>query len=266
MAKIELTDVSLSFSVRRTPKTTFKEYLTRALFLESRNPRTQVHALTDINLRAADGERIGVIGHNGAGKSTLLRLLAGVYPPTKGTRVVEGRICSLFDIALGFEPDANGWENIKYRAYLLGESPRSLRKKIDAIAAFTELGDFLDMPVRFYSSGMMVRLAFSISTAVEPEVLLLDEVLAAGDMAFQIKSRERMREMMGQARLMVLVSHDLPAMTALCNRAVWLHHGQVRMEGNPFEVVSAYQRAMSGDNRDPEPDRPPAVEAAVTAA
>ena len=265
MAKIELTDVSLTFSVRRTPKTTFKEYLTRALFLESRNPRTQVHALSNLNLSARDGERIGVIGHNGAGKSTLLRLLAGVYPPTAGTRVVEGRICSLFDITLGFEPDANGWENIKYRAYLLGETPRTLRKKIDAIAEFTELGEFLDMPVRFYSSGMMVRLAFAISTAVDPEVLLIDEVLAAGDMHFQLKAKDRMREMMDQARLMVFVSHDLSAMTGLCDRAIWLNHGSVRMAGNPFEVVAAYQRAMSGDDHDPPPSNgvsgPPAMAA-----
>ena len=247
MAKIELTDVSLSFSVRRTPKTTFKEYLTRALFLESRNPRTQVHALTGVNLHADDGERVGVLGHNGAGKSTLLRLLAGVYPPTKGTRLVEGRVCSLFDIALGFEPDANGWENIKYRAYLLGETPKSLKKKIGQIAAFTELGDFLDMPVRFYSSGMMVRLAFAISTAVEPEVLLIDEILAAGDLAFQQKAHKRMRELMHQARLMVLVSHDLHALGTLCNRAIWMHHGHVRMDGKPAEVVAAYQRATGGD-------------------
>ncbi len=253
MAKIELSDVSLTFSVRRTPKTTFKEYLTRALFLESRNPRTSIHALTGLNLSAADGDRIGVIGHNGAGKSTLLRLLAGVYPPTQGTRLVEGRVCSLFDIALGFEPDASGWENIRYRAYLLGETPKSLRKKIDAIAAFTELGEFLDMPVRFYSSGMMVRLAFSISTAVEPEVLLIDEVLAAGDMAFQLKARERMRGLMDQARLMVLVSHDLGTLSGLCNRAVWLSHGQIQMDGSPSDVVAAYQRSITGDDKAPPP-------------
>ncbi len=251
MAKIELTNVSLTFSVRRTPKITFKEYLTRALFLESRNPRTQVHALSGLNLHAADGDRIGVIGHNGAGKSTLLRLLAGVYPPTTGTRLVEGRVCSLFDIALGFEPDANGWENIKYRAYLLGESPRTLRAKIDDIAAFTELGEFLDMPVRFYSSGMMVRLAFAISTAVEPEVLLIDEVLSAGDMAFQKKAKERMRAMMHTARLMVLVSHDLSSLGGLCNRAVWLHHGHIRMAGKPPEVIAAYERAAGGNEPAP---------------
>jgi ABC-type polysaccharide/polyol phosphate transport system ATPase subunit len=247
MAKIELTDVGLAFSVRKTPKTTLKEYLLRALFLDSRNPRTRVHALSGVTLHAGDGDRVGVIGHNGAGKSTLLRLLAGVYPPTTGTRLVQGRVCSLFDIALGFEPDANGWENIKYRAYLLGETPRSLRKKIDGIAAFSELGEFLDMPVRFYSSGMLVRLAFSISTAVEPEVLLVDEVLAAGDMAFQLKARERMRALMHQARLMVLVSHDLDTTTALCNRAIWLAHGRVQMDGRPHEVVAAYRRAMTGD-------------------
>ena len=245
MAKIELTDVGLTFSVRRTPKTTFKEYLTRALFLESRNPRTQIHALAGLNLQAADGDRIGVVGHNGAGKSTLLRLLAGVYPPTTGTRRVEGRVCSLFDIALGFEADANGWENIKYRAYLMGETPASLEKKIHGIAEFSELGDFLNIPVRYYSSGMLVRLAFSISTAINPEVLLIDEVLSAGDMAFQIKARNRMKEMMATARLMVLVTHEVTSVEEICNRALWMQHGSVVMDGPPDKVVAAYRASMS---------------------
>ena len=180
MAKIELDDVSLTFTIRQQRKVTLKEYLTRMLFLPSRNPKVAVHALKGITLSAADGDRIGIIGHNGAGKSTLLKMLAGVYPPTRGTRHVEGRVCSLFDISLGFEHEANGWENIKYRAYLMGETPASLEKKIHGIAEFSELGDFLNIPVRYYSSGMLVRLAFSISTAINPEVLLIDEVLSAG--------------------------------------------------------------------------------------
>jgi ABC-type polysaccharide/polyol phosphate transport system ATPase subunit len=246
MAKIELTDVSLTFTIRQERKVTLKEYLTRALFLESRNPKVQVHALSGLNLTAYDGDRIGVIGHNGAGKSTLLKMLAGVYPPTKGTRVVEGRICSLFDIALGFEHEASGWENIKYRGYLLGETPKTLQKKIHQIAEFSELGDFLHLPVRYYSSGMLVRLAFSISTAVEPEVLLIDEVLGAGDLAFQLKARERMRDMMAQARLMVLVTHETPTLHQICNRALWMQHGSVVMDGPPAAVVAAYEQSIRG--------------------
>ena len=247
MARIELDRTSLTFHIRQQRKVTLKEYLTRALFLNSRNPRLPVHALTDLTLSATDGDRIGVIGHNGAGKSTLLKLLAGVYPPTAGKCVVQGRICSLFDISLGFEHDASGWENIRYRSYLMGESPKSLDGKINEIAEFSELGDFLHVPVRYYSSGMLVRLAFSISTAIEPEVLLIDEVLGAGDMAFQLKARERMKSMMAAARLMVLVTHDVATLESICNRAVWLQHGRVMMQGSPAEVSAAYRESMTSE-------------------
>lgn len=269
MAKIELKDASLTFTIRQQRKVTLKEYLLRGLFLQSRNPKIAVHALSHLNLTAHDGDRIGVIGHNGAGKSTLLKLLAGVYPPTSGSRVVEGRICSLFDIALGFESDASGWDNIRYRSYLLGETPKTLKKRVNEIAEFSEMGDFLNVPVRYYSSGMLVRLAFSISTAVEPEVLLIDEVLGAGDLAFQIKARERMREMMAAARLMVLVTHEIPTLEQICNRAVWLQHGAVMMEGSPADVVAAYRRSVSqpepgehhvgGDVSADEPESEPAA-------
>ena len=202
----------------------------------------QVRALHDVNLQIGQGERVGVIGHNGAGKSTLLKLLAGVYPPTRGTRTVRGRISSLFDITLGFEPDASGWENIYYRGYLQGETPRSMRAKVDQIAAFTELGEFLDMPVRYYSAGMMIRLAFAIATAIEPEILIVDEVLSVGDLSFQQKATQRIREMMAQARLMVIVSHDLDSLQKLCTRIAWMDHGRLRQIGDPLATVAAYQQ------------------------
>jgi ABC-type polysaccharide/polyol phosphate transport system ATPase subunit len=245
MAKIDLRNVSLTFTVHQQKRVTLKEYLVRGLFRRSAGGRIAVHALTGVNLSARDGERVGVIGHNGAGKSTLLKLIAGIYPPTKGTRSVAGRVCSLFDISLGFEPEANGWENITYRAYLQGESPASLKGKIDEIAAFTELGEFLNIPVRHYSAGMMMRLAFAIATAVEPEVLLIDEILAVGDLAFQNKARERMRQMMSSARLMMVVAHDFGTIKDLCNRVIWLQHGAVVMDGPPDEVVAAYKASVN---------------------
>src|SRR5581483_7676583 len=150
----------------------------------------------------------------------LLKLLAGVYYPTGGKRRVEGQISSLFDISLGFEPEATGWENIYYRSYLQGETKRSVSAEVESIAAFSELGDFLNMPVRYYSAGMMVRLAFSIATAIDPEILLVDEVLSVGDLAFQKKARQRMKRMIDRAQLMVMVSHDLDALAEICNRAV----------------------------------------------
>lgn len=240
MARIELTDASLTFSLRKSKNVTLKQYLLKGLFLKTFNPKVSIHALSDINLTATDGDRIGVIGHNGAGKSTLLKMLAGVYPPTRGRVTVDGTICSLFEIALGFEPEASGWENIRYRGYLQGETPKSLTAKVNDIAAFSELGEYLNLPVRYYSAGMMVRLAFSIATAAEPEVLLVDEVLSVGDAAFQQKARQRMKEMMSRSRLMVMVSHDIGSVVDLCNRAIWLEHGRVRMQGFPSDVTAAY--------------------------
>ena len=192
MAKIALDDVSLTFDVRQNSKITLKEFVVQRMFRRVGRERMQVRALQNVSFAIDEGQRVGIVGHNGAGKSTLLRLLAGIYPPSSGERFVEGHISSLFDIALGFEGEASGWENIGFRSYLQGETPKTIKDKIQPIAEFSELGDFLKMPVRYYSAGMAVRLAFSIATAIEPEILLVDEVLSVGDMAFQDKARRRM--------------------------------------------------------------------------
>jgi ABC-type polysaccharide/polyol phosphate transport system ATPase subunit len=220
------------------------------MFRRSINPFIKVRALQDVSLEFAEGERVGIIGHNGAGKSTLLKLLAGVYPPSKGQLTVEGRISSLFELSLGFEMDASGWENIFYRGYLQGETPKSVKAKMQGIADFSELGDFLNMPVRYYSAGMMVRLAFSVATAIEPEILLVDEVLGAGDLAFQTKARQRMCDMMNKARLIVMVSHDLEGLAKLCQRGIWLDHGRVRQTGSILDVITSYTNSVkAGQNR-----------------
>jgi ABC-type polysaccharide/polyol phosphate transport system ATPase subunit len=246
MARIELDSLCLTFRVRQLRRITLKEFLVRRMFRKSANPVMKVNALRNINLIVREGERLGVVGHNGAGKSTLLKVLAGIYPPTRGKRIMDGRISSLFDIALGFESDADGWENISYRGYLQGETPRSIRAKMNQIAEFSELGDFLDMPVRYYSAGMLVRLAFSIATAIEPEILLVDEVLSVGDMSFQDKARQRMRDMMSKARLIVVVSHDLVSLNKLCDRGIWMDHGQIRQEGTMKDIVNAYTESVKG--------------------
>jgi ABC-type polysaccharide/polyol phosphate transport system ATPase subunit len=244
MARIEMDRVGLNFTVRNHARVTIKGFLIDQLLLGKRPPVKNVPALHDMTLTIHEGDRLGVIGHNGAGKSTLLKVLAGVYAPTHGKLTVEGKIGSLFDISLGFEADANGWDNINYRSYLQGETPTSVKEKRDEIAEFSELKDFLNMPVRYYSAGMMVRLAFSIATAIEPEILLVDEVLGAGDLAFQKKARERMNQLMARARLMVLVSHDLVSLPDLCNKAVWMDHGTPRMIGPCEEVIEAYQASV----------------------
>ncbi len=253
MARIDLDNVSLTFQVRQQGRLTLKEFLVGQKFRASVNPTLEVEALRDVTLTVEEGDRVGVLGHNGAGKSTLLKLLAGVYPPTGGRREVEGQISSLFDIALGFEPEATGWENICYRGYLQGETPRGIREKMEPIAEFSELGSFLDMPVRYYSAGMLVRLAFSIATAVDPEILLVDEVLSAGDLAFQVKARQRMREMIARARLLVMVSHDLDSLGKLCARGVWLDHGRVRLAGPIDKIIDAYKESVKGENTEAPP-------------
>jgi ABC-type polysaccharide/polyol phosphate transport system ATPase subunit len=246
MPLIQLDQIGLRFQVRCFGRISLKEYLLKGFFRRSKKTTFEVQALDGINLTVDEGDRLGIIGPNGAGKSTLLKLLAGVYPPTAGRRLVKGQISSLFDIALGFESEATGWENINYRSYLQGETPRTIKDKVQPIAEFSELGDFLDMPVRHYSSGMSVRLAFSIATAIEPEILLVDEVLSAGDMAFQEKARQRMKDMMKKAKIIVMVSHDLASIARLCDRAIWLDHGTIRANGPVNEVIDTYTNHVNG--------------------
>ncbi len=249
MAKITLDDVSLTFDVRQNSKITLKEFVVQRMFRRVGRERMQVRALQNVSFKIDEGQRVGIIGHNGAGKSTLLRLLAGIYPPSSGERLVEGHISSLFDIALGFEGEASGWENIGFRSYLQGETPTTIKDKIQPIAEFSELGDFLKMPVRYYSAGMAVRLAFSIATAIEPEILLVDEVLSVGDMAFQDKARRRMYEMMSKAKIIVMVSHDLSSIKKLCDQVIWMEHGTVREIGPASAVIGSYTRAVHGGSQ-----------------
>ena len=240
MSEIHLDNVDLTFCVRASRNITLKEYLVKRMYRQSVNPYREVRALSGINLRIGDGDRLGILGHNGAGKSTILKTMAGIYTPTRGRCSVKGRICSLFDISLGFEMEANGYDNIRYRSYLQGETPRTLKPKFDQIVDFCGLGDFLNIPVRYYSAGMMIRLAFSIATATQPDILLIDEVLGVGDAAFMNKARGRMEEMMASASLMVFISHDVSSLKSLCNRAAWMDHGEIIMEGSVEETTEAY--------------------------
>lgn len=242
MARILLEDVNLKFHVRKFKRLFLKELIIRGLLRRETDPTFELHALKDINLDFREGDRVGIIGHNGAGKSTLLKVIAGIYAPTTGKVSVCGEISSLFDLKLGFEPDATGWENIRFRGYLQGETPATLSGKIEPTAAFSELNGFLDMPVRYYSSGMAVRLAFSVATAIDPEILLIDEILSVGDRAFRERARQRMEEMIQRARLIVMVSHELDALEELCNRAVWLDRGRIVEDGPAETVIAAYKR------------------------
>lgn len=246
MAMIELVDASVIFPVRQHAGLTLKEYLTRKIF-ETRGKELirEVYALRGINLTFHEGSRVGFIGHNGAGKSTLLRAIAGAYPVCSGTREVQGRIASIFDITLGIESEATGRDNMFYRGYLQGETPSSIRDKIDQIAEFSELGQFLDLPIRCYSAGMVMRLAFSIATSVNADILLIDEVFSVGDMAFQEKAQRRMREMIDHARILLVVAHDLNLLRRLCTEVVWLDGGRVRKRGPAAEIIDEYEDFVS---------------------
>lgn len=199
-----------------------------------------VHALKNFNLEIHEGERVGIIGHNGAGKSTLLRALAGVYPIKSGSIEMSGEVRSMFDLTLGFDMDSTGRDNIMNRGLMLGSTPSEVRSKEQEIIDFAELGEFIDYPIKAYSSGMLVRLAFAISTSVRGEIMLVDEVLSAGDANFQKKARERMLNIMEQAKILVLVLHDMNTIQAVCNRVVLLQKGEIVADGAPDEIVDQY--------------------------
>ena len=199
-----------------------------------------VQALRNISISITKGERVGIIGRNGAGKTTLLKAINGTYPLQSGRIITQGKIRALFDLSLGFEFEATGRENITYRGLLLGETPQSIRAKVDEIIEFAELGDFIDFPIKTYSSGMLVRLAFAISTNTGGEILLLDEILGAGDAAFQVKAQKRMQELIDQAEIILLVSHDMSAIQRICSRVIYLEEGRVAADGPAGEVIPYY--------------------------
>lgn len=204
--------------------------------------KTTFRALSKINLQINQGERVGLIGLNGAGKSTLLKIMAKIYHPTSGTCQVNGKVCPLFEFATGFEMDMSGWANIQIRAKLLGMSSDEIKEKLPEIAAFTELGDFLNYPVRTYSAGMFIRLAFATSTAITPEILLLDEVIGAGDISFTKKAYQRMEYFMEKGQILVLATHAPDLLTHFCERTLWIHQGTIMMDGPTKEVWDAYSQ------------------------
>jgi lipopolysaccharide transport system ATP-binding protein len=204
-----------------------------------------VHALKNVTLAIEQGERIGLIGHNGAGKSTFLKAVAGLYPISSGEALVEGEVRALFDLSMGFEPDATGRENIFYRGLLLGLSPQTVREKESEIIEFADLGEFIDYPIRTYSAGMQVRLAFAITTSVSGSILLLDEIIGAGDANFMVKARQRIRELIDQAEILILASHDFSSLKSICDRGIVFHAGEVIYDGPIETAVAEYSKANS---------------------
>lgn len=242
---LSLENVSVEFHIYNSTGRSLKKQLVRASTggrISSETGHVVVQALKNLTLCLEHGDRVGVVGHNGAGKTTLLRVMAGVYEPTSGNVAAHGRVTSLFDVGLGIDPEATGYENIYLRGALLGMRRREIDTVKDEIAEFTELGDYLDVPVRTYSSGMTLRLAFAVSTCMSPDILLMDEFLAVGDAHFMHRAEERLNRMVSRAGIMVLASHSIELVARLCNKAMWMHAGQIRMSGAVDQVLSQYAR------------------------
>ncbi len=244
LAAVSLEGVSVRYRVPHERYATLKEHAIR--WLERRVQYDDFWALRDVNVRIAPGEVVGLIGPNGAGKSTLLKVIARVLRPVQGRVVVRGRVAPLLEFGAGFHPELTGRENVFLNGALMGYSHREMQAKFERIIDFAELGDFIDAPLRTYSSGMVARLGFAVATDVEPGILIIDEVLSVGDAAFQKKSAERIQSFRGRGATILLVSHNLEAIQSMCDRAVWLDHGRVRADSAAESVVRQYRDQTSG--------------------
>ena len=251
---ISVEGVSKTFRVYRRRETTLKETILRG----RRGEWEELRAADNLSFSVPHGQALGVIGPNGAGKSTLLKLMARILVPDKGRLTVDGRVSALLELGAGFHPEYSAIENIFLSGAFYGMSRAQLKPRVDSIIDFAELGRFADNPVKTYSSGMYARLGFAIAVSVEPDVLLCDEVLAVGDESFRQRCYDRMLEFRDAGRTLVFVTHDLGAVHQFCDRAIWLHRGTIRSDGDPREVVRGYIREVNADDEAASPSsRPP---------
>ena len=239
---IIIKDVYKSFNVYYDKANTIKE---KILFLFSRNKKEKRTVLEGINAKIKRGEVVALIGTNGSGKSTLLKLLTKIIYPNKGTIETRGKLTSLLELGAGFHPDFSGRENIYFNASIFGLTKKEIDKRLDDIIEFSELGKFIDNPVRTYSSGMYMRLAFSVAINVDADILLIDEILSVGDEHFQNKCFDKMLELKNQGKTMVFVTHSMESVRKLCNRTIWLCDGKIKMDGDTEKVVDEYIKAIS---------------------
>ena len=239
---IKVDHVYKSFNIYYDRANTLKE---RMLFFARNKRREKREVLKDINLEIKKGETVALIGVNGSGKSTLLKLMTQIIFPNKGTIETNGKLTSLLELGAGFHPDFSGRENIYFNSSIFGLTRKEIDARLDQIIEFSELKDFIDNPVRTYSSGMYMRLAFSVAINVDADILLIDEILSVGDQHFQEKCFNKMRELKKEGKTMVFVTHSMESVKNLCDRAVWLYDGEIRMDGNTEEVVKEYLRVTT---------------------
>jgi homopolymeric O-antigen transport system ATP-binding protein len=245
---LRLRNVSVEFPIYQGSSRSLKKALiatsTRGNLARDGLDRISVRALNDISIDVENGDRLALIGANGAGKTTLLKLLAGVFEPTQGSFASSGSVSSLLDTSVGLQADATGRENIILRGMFMGIRPREMRQMAGEIAEFTELGHYLDMPVRTYSAGMMIRLAFAIATCIPPDILIMDEWLTAGDAKFLDKAQRRIEGFVRASSILILASHSMGLVEQWCNRAILLHHGHIAMMGSVKAAIGAYQELV----------------------
>ena len=273
MSSITLDDVSIAFPIYGSSSRSLKKRvvsLGTGGHVGREEGRVVVQALDHVNLSIRHGDRVALLGHNGAGKSTLLKVLAGIYEPQGGSIVTEGMVAPVFDLSLGLDPDSTGYENIRLRGLYLGLTRGQVIARTDEIAEFTGLGEFLDMPLRTYSSGMQARLAFAVSTSIDPDILLLDESVGTGDADFAKKARHRVTELVARSGILVFATHSVGMAERFCNKAVLMNHGRMLRFGPIRDVMDEYL-AMTGQTREEAtsarntgevvPEAPPASEA-----
>lgn len=225
--------------------TTLRELFIRSVTRQPINVKTPLFALTNFDLTVRPGETVALIGGNGSGKSTVLRLIAGIYDPTEGVVETNGRVAAVIELGAGFHPELTGTENIEFVGSVMGLTRRELLARFDEIVDFAGIHSFMEVPMKYYSSGMKARLAFAVNVCLDPDILLVDEVLAVGDEEFRQRCLDRLDRLRSDGRTLLIVSHDLDIVTGICSRAVWLDKGAIRAQGPAPEVVAAYQASAS---------------------
>jgi ABC-type polysaccharide/polyol phosphate transport system ATPase subunit len=240
MSSIIFENLSVKFRLYHDRSSSLKSYFANLFRRNGKSAFSDFWAVRDVSLEIRAGDRVGIVGRNGAGKSTLLKALCRVYESEYGRILVKGRVAPLLEIGAGFHPEFTGRENIYLNGAILGYTRRQLREIEPEVIAFAELEEFIDTPVKYYSTGMYMRLAFSLATAVHPDILVLDEIFAGGDASFMAKARARMHELIDKADIMIMVSHDHELIQSLCNRVIWLDRGRLVADGSPVDVVERY--------------------------
>lgn len=240
---IEVENLDVRFTVYRSRRHSLREAIFRTLLL--RDEKVDIAALQDLSFSVRRGDSLGIIGKNGSGKSTLCLVLSRILTPTRGRVEVAGKVSALLSLGAGFQTDLTGRENIFLQGAFMGHRLSDINERYRAIVEFSELGEFIDMPVRTYSSGMLARLAFSIAASIEPEILIVDELMGVGDLAFQQKSAARMKELIRQSQGLVVVSHNMETIRSLCSQVIWLERGRLIAQGPPADVIPRYEASVS---------------------